>query len=148
MMPTKPFDFDPNLILNVKEIDDEHRALLELASRIDHALSAGDRAIDEALALIIELRGEMAKHFLSEETLMAKAGYSALSEHQAEHRRLLLHGTDIEMQATLRERYSPGELSRFIHKWLVGHMEVDDKKFGEFMATSQSRRSSMPIPTR
>jgi hemerythrin-like metal-binding protein len=133
------FDFDPKLLLGVENIDDEHRALLDLASRIDHALSAGDRAIDEALALIIELRGEMAKHFLNEEALMAKAGYSGLSEHQAEHHRLLLHGSDIEMQATMRDRYSPGELALFIHKWLVGHMEVDDKKFGEFMARQYAK---------
>ena len=136
-MPIAQLDFDPKLLLGVKKIDDEHRALLVLASKIDHALCAGDQAIDEALALIIELRSEMAKHFLSEEALMAKAGYSALSEHQAEHRRLLLHGSDIQMQATMRDRYSPGELAQFIHKWLVAHMEVDDKKFGEFITKTQ-----------
>ena len=40
----------------------------------------------------------------------------------------------MEMRVELDERQVPVELSHFITRWLIDHIEANDKKFGAFVA--------------
>jgi hemerythrin len=48
----------------------------------------------------------------------------------------------MELRALAGERYLPAELNYFIRKWLVDHIVVNDRLFGEYMAQRWSDRAA------
>jgi len=128
--------FDSKYLLGVDVIDDQHRRLFEIAGRVYDHLGAADEAA-AALQATAELLDYTATHFADEEALMASAGYPGLEGHRQEHADLLSKARDMEMRAEFGDRNLPGEMSRFLLNWLVSHIQVSDRKFGEFLAAKR-----------
>ena len=131
--------FDAKYQVGVEQIDREHRQLFEIVARVYDSLEARD---DKAQSLIraaaAELLDYTATHFASEEGLMAQAGYPDLAAHREQHEHLLTRARDMEMRVELDDSYVPVELSQFITRWLVEHIEAADHRFGEFVASSKA----------
>lgn len=69
-------------------IDDQHRRLFGLANEaIDSLLSKGHNSDEEAL--LMQLIEQLQTHFITEETMLARALAPGLEEHHAEHQALL-----------------------------------------------------------
>lgn len=69
-------------------IDGQHRRLFGLANEaINTLLSKGSKLDEEDL--LTQLIEQMREHFITEETLLARAYYPRLEEHRAEHQELL-----------------------------------------------------------
>jgi hemerythrin len=128
--------FDSRFIVGIEQVDREHRRLFEIAGRVHDGLllADSDAAFDSARAAVAELLDYTETHFASEEALMAAAGFPDLAAHQALHRALMAQARDMEMRVELGERQVPVELNRFITRWLIDHIEANDKKFGAFVA--------------
>jgi len=130
--------FDSKFIVGVEQIDREHQRLFEIAGRVHDGLSASGKATEAATrAAVAELLDYTATHFTSEESLMERAGYPGLEEHRRQHRHLLAQARDMEMRAEIGDLSMPIELSRFIYRWLVDHIEASDKRIGEFVAAQK-----------
>ena len=130
--------FDAKFIVGIEQIDREHRRLFEIAGRVHDGLSASGEAAEAATrAAVAELLDYTATHFSSEESLMGRAGYPGLEEHRRQHRHLLAQARDMEMRAEIGDQSMPIELSHFIYRWLVDHIEANDRKFGEFVAAQK-----------
>ena len=130
--------FDSKFIVGVEQIDREHQRLFEIAGRVHDGLSArGEAAEATTRAAVAELLDYTATHFTSEESLMERAGYPGLEEHRRQHRHLLAQARDMEMRAEIGDLSMPIELSRFIYRWLVDHIEASDKRIGEFVAAQK-----------
>ncbi len=72
--------------LEIQALDDDHRALMELANRITDALDNEAAATCESLvADFVKLTKQ---HFGREEALLTKAGYPKVKKHHDHHRSL------------------------------------------------------------
>lgn len=121
------------LSVEVEEIDDDHRRLVELFNILSHAVEDGD-ATDYIEAVLEELISCTVWHFRHEERLMVKYGYKDSRGHMAEHRDL------IQSAKALQQKYLDGnkQLSNqdieFLEHWLTGHILSADKDLGSFLA--------------
>ena len=125
--------FEDRFLVGVEQVDREHRRLFEIAGRTYDSLgidaAAGRGMIREAVAGLI---GYTTTHFASEEALMAAAGYPELESHRRLHEHLLLRVRDMEMRVEIDDPTVAFDLTRFLYRWLVEHIETSDRKFGEF----------------
>ncbi len=121
------------LSVEVDEIDDDHRRLVELFNILNHAVAEGD-STDYVEAVLEELISGTVWHFRHEERLMLKYGYGGLAEHKAEHEDL------IESAQALQRKYLQGgeRLSNedidYLEHWLTGHILSADKEMGNYLA--------------
>jgi len=128
----KDLIWDKTLSVEVKEIDEDHRKLLELFNILNHAVVEGD-ATNYIEAVLDELISFTAAHFRHEERLMLKYGYKNIAEHKTEHQQL------IESARTLQHQFLQGGKSlsvgdiEFLERWLTGHIFGTDMDLGAYL---------------
>ncbi|MBL8397287.1 MAG: bacteriohemerythrin [Candidatus Accumulibacter sp.] len=114
------------------EIDKQHRKLIEIANRLNQAISVGaGRAA--CGTLLDELIDYTVNHFAFEERLMNTHQYSQREAHVAAHQRL------IEDVSRFKNRYQAGEavtveLMLFLRDWLIKHILKVDRALGNDLA--------------
>ena len=118
----------PALAVGVKEIDDQHKKLIDLVNQLNDAMHAGKGK--EALGAVLgELVRYTVYHFGNEERLMAQHKYEFSVEHKAQHKKL------IEDVNAFKSKYDSGnamisaEIMNFLRDWLGKHIMQTDKKF-------------------
>ena len=132
-------EFGDKFLVGVEQIDREHRKLFDIAGRTYDSLSASD-AVGKALMqdAVAELIDYTATHFANEEELMAAAGYPALEMHRDQHWHLLARVRDMEMRVEFEDATVAVDLTHFLYRWLVEHIESSDHKFGDFVRAQAS----------
>ena len=129
--------WDKTLSVEVPEIDQDHRRLLELFNRLGHAVEEGGPQA-EIEAVMDELISCTAWHFQHEERLMEKYGYAGLQEHRAEHEDLISSGKALQQQLHQSGTpLSPQEIE-FLEHWLTGHIYGADMAMGSHLAEVMS----------
>lgn len=129
-MPTLTWreEFD----VNVKQIDDQHRQLLELVTRL-HA-SVEDRIDKQELRrMLVELLEFTRMHFATEEELMKEYAYPEFTRHHSEHKLLLRYMkqmVDGVSKGKYPTFYSDYDLST---DWALVHIEEHDRDLGAFL---------------
>lgn len=129
----KDLIWDNTLSVEVKEIDDDHRRLVDLFNLLNHSLAAGD-AKDYVEAVLDELISCTVWHFRHEERLMLKHGYDGYAMHKAEHQQLI--ESAMEMQRKLMQAGKPvsTEDIQFLEHWLTGHILGADMDLGAYLS--------------
>jgi len=136
-MDDRPF-FSTQFLLGIEHIDREHQKLFEILGRVHDALQANDFSAGPIiLDAVVELIEYARTHFASEESAMAKAGYPALAEHKELHRHLLEMVRDMELRSECDSQYLPIDLAAFLYHWLVDHILIKDKAFGDFYHSAE-----------
>ena len=120
----------PMLAVGVKEIDEQHKKLIDLVNQLNEAMSAGKGK--EALSPVLaELVRYTVYHFGTEERLMGQYHYEMSAEHKAEHKKL------VEDVGAFKAKFDSGNamisvgLMTFLRDWLSKHIMQTDKKFGQ-----------------
>lgn len=129
----KDLVWDKTLSVEVSEIDDDHRRLLELFNRLGHSVEGGE-SLEAVAATMDELIACTAWHFQHEERLMQKHGFPGFESHRAEHQELIASGK--AMQQRLREQsatLSPRDIEG-LEQWLTGHIYGLDMAMGSYLA--------------
>ena len=125
--PPGPFlEWSDRYAIGVAVIDGQHREMLDLVNRLFAGLQAG-RDRDELVETLRELVRATEHNFATEERLMQEHGL-APAHHAEEHQRLLEAIRHFDL------RLDPGglaESARFLHQWLLGHIDEDDRPFAE-----------------
>jgi len=112
--------------VGIAAIDGQHREMVDIANRLLAGLRAG-RDRDELVETLRELVRATEHNIATEERLMQEHGL-APAHHAEEHRRLLEAIRHFDL------RLDPGglaESARFLHEWLIGHIDEDDRPFAE-----------------
>ena len=112
--------------VGIAVIDGQHREMLDIANRLLAGLHAG-RDRDELVETLRELVRSAEHNIATEERLMQEHGL-APAHHAEEHQRLLEAIRHFDL------RLDPGGLAdaaRFLHEWLLGHIDEDDRPFAE-----------------
>lgn len=130
--------FENKFLVGVEQIDREHQRLFDIAARTYDSLGADAAAgRDMIRAAVAELIDYTATHFASEEGLMAAAGYPDLEVHRNQHEHLLTRVRDMEMRVEIDDPTVAFDLTHFLYRWLVDHIETSDRKFGLFLQERQ-----------
>lgn len=128
----KDLVWDSSLSVHVKEIDEDHRRLVDLFNILGHAVAQGDPR-NYIEAVLEELISLTVWHFRHEERLMLRHGYEGLAEHKSEHEQL------IESVRALQQKFLQGsgplssEDVEFLEHWLTEHIYVADMQMGSYL---------------
>ena len=122
----KDLVWDNALSVDVDEIDDDHRRLVDLFNMLNHAVVEGEPE-NYINAVFEELLGCTIWHFRHEERLMVKYGYDGYEEHRDEHNKL------IETAQALQGKAVSTDEIEFLEKWLTGHILGADMELGAYL---------------
>lgn len=118
--------WDARYEVGIAAIDGQHREMVDIANRLLAGLRAGadhDELVETLRALV-----RAAEHNIAtEERLMQEHGL-APAHHAAEHARLLEEIRHFDLRLDDR---GLAESARFLHEWLLGHIDEDDRPFAE-----------------
>ncbi len=128
----KDLTWDKTLSVDVPEIDDDHRRLVEVFNLLNHAVTEGD-AKDYIEALMDELVSCTAWHFKHEERLMIKYGYAGASEHKSEHAALIESVEALQQKLQQDGQAVSSEDIEFLEHWLTGHIYGADMDLGAYL---------------
>jgi len=117
---------------NVKEMDEHHRQLFQMANRLYEEIHSGKSksVLAETLDFLIRYTEE---HFSKEEKLMENYDFPEYEAHVKQHERLIF-----EVQE-LKDKYAAGEIQmdmrlvNFLKDWIINHILNEDRKYGPYL---------------
>ncbi len=127
----KDLIWDESLSVQVDEIDEDHRRLIDLFNILSHAVAENDSLI-YVEAVLEELISCTVWHFRHEERLMIKYNYGDYPEHKADHEALIDSVRDLQKRFRAAGKLSDEDIS-FLEHWLTGHILSADMKLGAFL---------------
>lgn len=120
------------LSVGVKEIDEDHRKLVELYNILKYSVVEGD-ATNYIEAVLEELICCTVWHFRHEERLMLKYGYEGLVDHKSEHQELIESAKALQHKLLQEGKQVSSEDIKFLEHWLIGHILGTDMDLGTYL---------------
>lgn len=121
------------LSVEIDEIDEDHRRLVDLFNTLNHSVADGD-APEYLAAVLEELINCTVWHFSHEERLMLKYGYEEYAEHRAEHQALIESVKALQEKVGQANNRIAEEELEYLERWLTGHILTDDMKLGAYLS--------------
>jgi hemerythrin len=135
------------LSVGVKEIDDQHKRLIEMLNELNDAIhgSWGREARKDIIDRLIEYTRV---HFATEENVMSISGYPDIEAHKKQHENLIVmvkgyvkkyeqdpnaSNYDLLFYATSYD------LLFFLRRWLIEHIIKNDKALGDYLVKTGSK---------
>ncbi len=121
------------LSVDVDEIDEDYRKLVNIFNILNHAVRDGESP--EYLAAVLEeLVNCTVWHFSHEERLMLKYRYAAMEEHKAIHRELIETAGQLQQKILAEDGAVADEDIEFLERWLTEHILTDDMRLGAYLS--------------
>ena len=128
----KDLIWDDSLSVQIPEIDEDHRRLVDLFNILNHSVMEGDAA-NYIEAVLEELICCTVWHFSHEERLMLKYGYKGLVEHKTEHQELIESARAVQQKFLQEGKPVSNEDIQFLEHWLTGHILSADMELGSYL---------------
>ncbi|MES9825360.1 MAG: hemerythrin family protein [Candidatus Thiodiazotropha endolucinida] len=117
--------------LGIKEIDLQHQYFFKLITRLaDELKSSSDLPYQKSL--FVELGLYTHFHFVSEENLMHRSGYSGVQEHKKLHNKLI-DGLNKNKLLFEEGHIEAIQVIDFLEMWFISHTVKEDRKFADYM---------------
>lgn len=129
----KDIAWGPILSIEVDEIDDDHRKLVNLFNILLHAVNDGESP-EYLAAVLTELVNCTIWHFSHEERLMLKYGYESMEEHKAAHQELIRGAGELQEKILKAGNTIANEDIEYLERWLTEHILTDDMRLGAFLS--------------
>jgi hemerythrin len=130
--------WEESLSIEVPEIDEEHRRLVDLFNILCRSVENGDTN-DHIEVAMEELISCTLRHFRHEERLMLKYDYEGLAEHKSEHEELLASAKALQQKLLQEGKRVLSEHIPFLRNWLIGHILAADKILGSYLCKAIPR---------
>ena len=128
----KELVWDRTLSVDIPEIDEDHRRLMDLFNILLRSVEEGDAA-NYIEAVMDELISCTVWHFRHEERLMLKYGYEGLLDHKSEHDELIGSAKALQQKLLQGSKTVSGEDIEFLEHWLTGHILGSDMDLGSYL---------------
>ncbi len=124
-------DWDDTLRIDIEEIDDEHKRLIELLNAIDQAMreGRGRQLVDQIIDRLIEYAKT---HFLTEERYFEQYGYPDAEAHKYEHAFFIVKVFKFKREFDQGKLMLSVEILDFLMEWLRRHIKGSDQRYSEF----------------
>jgi hemerythrin len=123
--------WNKDYLIDVDEIDQEHAQIVDKYNEL-YILMREGKGHEYYAELLAFLKSYVHEHFAHEEQLHKKHNYPLIHEHKKIHEGFKATLTKIYENSS--EKASNRELIRislFIKQWLIHHILIEDKKFGD-----------------
>ena len=122
--------YEKKMSLDISAIDRQHQELvLILQQANDLHLAAPDRRQVFLPTIIQKLKHYAEYHFLFEEELMSRYGYTGISDHQKLHQGYVKKIGDFGKELSADHSDPTDEIVVFLKQWIINHILVEDKAF-------------------
>lgn len=128
----KDIIWDESLSVEVDEIDEDHRRLVDLFNILSHAVAEGD-ATDYIEAVLEELISCTIWHFRHEERLMLLYRYEGIEEHKSEHHDLIDSVKQLQQRFHKENKLLTNEDIEYLEDWLTEHILGQDMRLGFYL---------------
>ncbi len=120
-----------NLSVQIKEIDDQHKRLIELINSLHDAMLAkqGKQALEKTLK---ELADYTVYHFQAEEKYMQKFKYIGYVSHKREHDAFVQKVVDFQTAFQANKLGLSIDVINFLKDWVSHHIQKTDKQYSGF----------------
>ena len=124
-------EWNSDYLTGIDEIDLQHQYFAKLINRIEAKITSIALAEGHS-PLLTELVYYARFHFLSEENIMAEAGYPALDDHKGLHSELIQRLNN-ELHMLEGDLVEPAHMVEMLGSWFREHTLVEDRKYAEFI---------------
>lgn len=131
-------EWNENFSVTVKELDDQHKKLVNILNVLHNAMKKGEGKLKINLTLD-ELVSYTKFHFAHEEKLMKQYNYPTYTAHKKEHEDLIQKVVDYLSQFNSGKTVLPAQLIQFLKEWIVNHIGQSDKKYGPFLSEKMKK---------
>ena len=125
------FVWDTKYSVGVRELDSQHKVLVDLLNELFDAMQAGKT--NDILGKIIKKLVDYTKtHFATEERYMQQYSYPDLASQKKEHEAFTAKVLAFQEQFDSGRMALSVSVTSFLKDWLVQHISGSDKKYGPF----------------
>ncbi|MEH6627376.1 MAG: hemerythrin family protein [Motiliproteus sp.] len=117
-------ELDPSLLLGVKEIDEQHKELVDLINHSREILQS-DQDLTELAQIFHRLEQLVIHHFSAEELLMVKYKYPGLKHHKEMHDISVNSIFDLDVSHIASDPSVGTALVDQLSEWLFNHIKED-----------------------
>lgn len=125
------FILEDEMLTGIKEIDKEHKELLDSVSRLYTYIRKNEKKY-----LILEefdnIVFSILEHFKNEEELFIKNNYYDAKAHIEAHR-ILKEEVILLRRNFEKDEFQAGDILALLNKWMNEHIKVHDKKYRGFL---------------
>lgn len=126
------FSWKDSLSVNVREIDNEHKQLVDTLNALYVAMN--ERRAKGAIGEILNRLAEYTiTHFKNEEKLMTRRSFPGYNEHHEEHEAFKAKVADFMAGYKSGKIMLSLEVMNFLKDWLNNHILGQDKEYGRFL---------------
>ena len=122
----------PELSVGIPDIDQQHRRLLEIMSRLHDVILDGGAPKDVSRALE-EVVAYAQHHFSFEERMLGGSQYPFLEEHRRKHRAMFAEIEVYQERATDDPAALDLTLMNFLRGWILRHILHTDKRYTPYL---------------
>ena len=124
--------WDDSLNVDVEEINEDHRRLVDLFNILSHSVAEGDSA-EYIEAVLEELINCTIWHFSHEERLMLLYKYEGLEAHKEEHGELIKSVRTLQKKFHKENKLLTNEDIDYLANWLTEHIVGFDMNLGFYL---------------
>jgi len=125
---SEQFEWKEEFSVSVEEIDEQHKKLVGLISRL-FAVVSQTQGKKETESIIQELIAYTKYHFSTEEKYFKKFNYKYKDEHIKQHQGFVTKVTALKKKCMEDEIAARFELVDFLEDWLIHHVTGADRKY-------------------
>jgi len=118
--------------INFREIDAQHRGLLDLLNELNDLLD-GRRHPAEVARIFTALSDYAVTHFSSEERYMQAAAYPKLASHRQEHAAFVTRVSELSQAYDPSDPLVVDQTSEFLKNWYLNHIIKSDQEYVPFL---------------
>ncbi len=125
------FEWTPNFSVGVREIDEQHKTLVNTINKLFRALKDGV-AFMELNAIVSDLTEYTKVHFRNEEKYFNLFKYPDAASHIAEHQMFIEKVSGFHEDLKARKISLSFDVMDFLKSWLINHILISDKAYTEW----------------